>query len=98
MSIGNVLDELMFNPSVLHSSVAFTDNLNDGAGITIQVTVAGAKLGDFVLVSALADTEGLILYPYVSAANTVSVRVQNETGGNLTTDHTFYILVLPRRR
>ena len=98
MSVGNVLDEIMYNQAILHGSIAHTDDLNDGAGVTISGTVAGAQLGDFVLCSAIADLAGLLLFPYVSAADTVSVRIQNETGGALTTNHTIYVVVIPRRR
>lgn len=55
----------------------------DGAGITTQVTVPGAALGDFVYWSDTATTENWIVTSYVSAANTVSVRYQNESGGVL---------------
>ena len=58
-------------------------NLVDGAGETTTVTVTGASLGDVALCSFSLDTDGLILFPWVSAANTVSVRLQNETGGTL---------------
>jgi hypothetical protein len=59
-------------------------NLADGAGEETTVTVTGAALGDFVTgVSLSLDTDGLILYGWVSAANTVTVRAQNESGGAL---------------
>ena len=98
MSTNNVLNELMFSQAVLHGSASHTDNLNDAGGVTITATVAGAAIGDFVLLSAAADLAGLILFGYVSVADTVSIRVQNETGGAITTDHTIYILVIPRKR
>lgn len=56
-------------------------NLVDGAGVTTTVTVTGATLGDSALASFSLDLQGVILYPWVSAADTVSVRFQNETGG-----------------
>lgn len=56
-------------------------NLVDGAGVTTTVTVTGAVLGDYVLVSFSLDLQGILLTGYVSAADTVSVRFQNETGG-----------------
>lgn len=64
-------------------------NLADGAGETsVGVTVTGAALavGHRVEVSAPYDLQGIICVGYVSAANTVRVRLQNETGGaiNLT--------------
>lgn len=59
-------------------------NLADGAGATTTVTVTGAALGDFVdNVSFSLDLQGITLTAWVSAANTVSVRFQNESGGAL---------------
>lgn len=56
-------------------------NLVDGAGETTTVTVTGASLGDVALASFTLDTQGITVTAWVSAANTVSVRFQNETGG-----------------
>lgn len=56
-------------------------NLADGAGVTTTVTVTGAALGDIAEASFSLDLQGILLTAWVSAANTVSVRFQNETGG-----------------
>lgn len=57
-------------------------NLADGAGVTsADQTVAGAALSDFVLVAAPYDLQGVLTVGYVKAANTVVVRLQNESGG-----------------
>jgi hypothetical protein len=56
-------------------------NLADGAGETTTVTVAGAVLGDIVDVSFSLDLQGIIMTGWVSSADTVSVRFQNETAG-----------------
>jgi hypothetical protein len=58
-------------------------SLADGAGDTTTVTVTGAELGDFVVVSFSNDLQGIIVQGYVSATDTVSVRFQNETGGTI---------------
>ena len=59
-------------------------SLADGAGATTTVTVTGAALGDYVdNLSFSNDLQGVILSGYVSAANTVAVRFQNESGGVL---------------
>src|SRR5690606_37298449 len=59
-------------------------SLADGAGETSSgITVTGAALGDFVLVSAPCDLQGITATAYVSAADTVTIRVQNETGGTI---------------
>ncbi len=56
-------------------------SLNDGVGTTLSFTVTGAAFGDFVLVAAPYDLQGITVTGYVSAADTVAVRVQNESGG-----------------
>lgn len=73
--LGDILvGSATFNPS----------DLADGAGETTTVTVTGAALGDFVdAVSFSLDTQGIMLNGWVSAADTVSVRFQNESGGQL---------------
>ena len=56
-------------------------NLLDGAGETsASITATGAALGDFVLVSAPYDLQGVTCNAYVDATNSVKVRLQNETG------------------
>ena len=58
-------------------------SLADGAGVTTTVACDGAELGDFVDASFSLDLQGIILTAWVSAADTVSVRFQNETGGTI---------------
>lgn len=57
--------------------------LSDGAGQTVTVSVPGAGTGDFVQASFSLDLQGITLTAWVSSANTVSVRFQNESGGAL---------------
>jgi hypothetical protein len=58
-------------------------SLADGAGATTTVTVTGAVLGDKAWASFSLDLQGITVTAWVSAADTVSVRFQNETGGVL---------------
>jgi len=59
-------------------------SLDDGDGTTTTVTVTGAALGDFVTsVSFSLDIQSLIVTGWVSAADTVSVLFQNETGATV---------------
>lgn len=58
-------------------------SLADGAGETLTVAVPGAVLGDFAVCSFSLDLQGIIAFAYVSAADVVSIRLQNETGGVL---------------
>jgi hypothetical protein len=56
-------------------------SLADGVGVTTTVTATGAALGDFAMASFSNDLQGILMTAWVSAANTVSVRFQNETTG-----------------
>lgn len=58
-------------------------SLAAGAGETTTMTVKGGALGDQVVASFSNDLQGIILHAWVSAANTVSVRFQNETGDTI---------------
>ena len=59
-------------------------SLVDGAGETDDVTVPGVALGDMVLGASLGvDLVGLTVTGYVSAANTVKFRIQNESGSTV---------------
>jgi hypothetical protein len=55
-------------------------SLADGAGVTTTVSVPGANLGDFAFASFSQSLQGVTVTAFVSSANTVSVRFQNETG------------------
>ena len=56
-------------------------NLVDGAGETKSISVLGAALGDFVIVSAPYDLQDCVAHGYVQATDTVEIRLQNESGG-----------------
>lgn len=58
-------------------------SLADGVGATTTVTATGAALGDSASATFSLDLQGITLTAWVSAANTVSVRFQNESGGTL---------------
>lgn len=56
-------------------------SLSDGAGESDTATVPGAQLGDAVMAGSLSvSVVGMTVTAYVSAANTVTFRVQNESG------------------
>ena len=56
-------------------------NLADGIGVNLSITVTGAVVGDFVLVAPAVDLQGILMTASVISANTVEVRLQNETTG-----------------
>ena len=54
-------------------------NLIDAAGETSAgITVAGATVGDIVLVAPPYDMQDMVYSGYVQAADTVEIRIQNE--------------------
>lgn len=74
----------LYSNTFLVRATLNADSLDDGAGDTDTVAVPGVALGDMVLGASLAvDVAGLIVTAYVSAANVVSIRFQNETGGTV---------------
>lgn len=86
--ITDCIREGLFNDNVndtpcVGSATYDPASLVDGAGATTTVTVTGAALGDFAQASFSLDLQGITLTAWVSAANTVSVRFQNETTGTL---------------
>lgn len=56
-------------------------SLADGAGTTTTVTVTGAVMGNFAIPAFSLSTQGITVTANVTAADTVTVRFQNETGG-----------------
>jgi len=83
-TIDNSLPTFAEMPS-LRLQASFTwdpPNLVDGAGETSgSITVTDAELGDFVIVAAPYDLQDCIAHAYVQAADTVEIRLQNESGG-----------------
>ena len=58
-------------------------SLIDAAGVTTTVSVPGAALGDFAQASLSVSVAGITMTAWVSAADTVSVRLQNESAGTI---------------
>jgi len=73
-----------FEPYAVYGSTTYNpSSLADGDGVTTTVTCTGADLGDFTSTSFSLDLQGITVTSWVSSANTVSVRFQNESGGVL---------------
>lgn len=68
---------------ILGSKTYDPPSLVDGAGTSTTVTATGAALGQFAAASFSLDLQGVIITAYVSAADTVTVRFQNESGGTV---------------
>jgi hypothetical protein len=59
-------------------------SLVDGAGSSDTIAVPGVALGDAVVCFSFGvDKAGVVCHAYVSAANVVTVRLQNESGGTV---------------
>jgi len=56
-------------------------SIADGDSAAQSVTVAGAAIGDFVLVAPPVDLQGLGMSASVISANTVEIVLVNGTGG-----------------
>ena len=75
----------------LFSIIPFTfsfeeDSIAAGTVSTKDITVAGAALGDFVLVAPSIDLVDIALFGWVASANTVTIMAQNlETSDASTT-------------
>jgi hypothetical protein len=73
-------------------------SLGDGAGETSAgITVTGAAVGDAVLVYPPYDLEDTVVTGYVQAADTVEIRLQNEsTGTRDLASGTWHVAVFPK--
>jgi hypothetical protein len=72
-------------------------SLINGAGETDDITVPGVALGDMVIGASLGvDLVGLTVTGYVSAANTVKFRIQNESEATVDLASTTMKLVVVR--
>lgn len=100
MAVGNISKQQFggaFDTLIAAKATIDVANLADAAGATSTITVPGAALGDFVIGSTELDRQGITVTFYVSAADTVSVRFQNESGGIVDlASQTVSVLVLKR--
>jgi hypothetical protein len=72
------------DPRPLYGSATYDPaSLIDAAGASTTVTVQGAALGDFCAASFGVSTAGISVTCNITAANTATVRFQNESAGTL---------------
>ena len=87
----------MFSDTWVVTATLDSGNLIDQAGANDNVTVPGVALGDMVLgFSFGVDLAGMTVTAYISAADTVTIRVQNESGGTINLASTTIRLVIAR--
>lgn len=72
----------LFDVIPFKATVDFASTL-DGNEDASDITVAGAEVGDFVLIAPGADIADLGLTAQVTAANTVTAQIWNNTGGTI---------------
>jgi hypothetical protein len=73
------------------------DSLVDGAGTSDTVAVPGVVLGDIVLgISFAVDLAGVTATAYVSAANVVTIRLQNEAAATVDLASTTVDVIIAR--
>lgn len=79
-----IIDELNVLRGIVIGTNSLTFNpasMANGTGLTSStITVTGAAFGDFVDVAAPYNLQGIIATAYVTAANTVAIRLHNGTG------------------
>lgn len=75
---GVFADIIPFKFTATEASIA------SGAVSAGDVTVPGAALGDFVMVAPKSDIADLVVDAQVTAANTVTLTLANNTGGAVT--------------
>lgn len=82
MSMGNVHEELQHGNKMYTGSVTWNPgSIDDGNEEAKEITVTGVALGDFVIgVSFSLDVADLVLNAQVTAANTVTAVLANNTG------------------
>ena len=83
MSLLNINEELQHGHHMFTGSATWNPgSIGDGNEEAKEITVTGAALGDFVIgVSFSVDVADLVLNAQVTAANTVTAVLANNTGG-----------------
>jgi hypothetical protein len=85
ITVGTTADASLITSILRGSGTLGTSAIAAGATATQNITVTGAKVGAAVACGGPATLEaGLLLFAYVSAADTVTLRVANNTAGSIT--------------
>lgn len=93
----NWLVELHLNQMLVGSETWDMASIADGDEEAKDVTITGAALGDYVVASLSKDVGDLILTAQVTAANTVTCSLANNTGGAVDLDTaTVYVMVIKK--
>ena len=87
---------LLASPCLEASATFNPGSISASTGVTSSgITVTGAAFGDFVIVAAPYDLQGVSATAYVSASNTVKIQLNNLTGGSVSlASGTWHVRVL----
>ena len=97
MELYRWLIELHLNQTLTASATWDAGSIADGDEEAKDVTVTGAALGDYVLASLSVDVADLALSAQVTAANTVTASLLNNTGGAIDlASATLYVMVIKK--
>lgn len=72
-----------FPPPINGSTSWSPGSVTSGSRASTTITVAGVSLGYYAIASLGVDLQGQVLEAYVSAANTVTLLLTNDTGGSI---------------
>jgi hypothetical protein len=100
MSQGNIAYEMQKGANIYSGSATWdASSIADGNEEAKEITVTGAALGDFVIgVSLSVDVADLVLDANVTAANTVTAVLANNTGGAIDlASATVRVIVMQRK-
>lgn len=93
----STLTQLLTSVALTGTATWDAGSIDDGNEEAAEITVTGAALGDFVLLSHGVDVADLALTGQVTAANTVTATLLNNTGGAIDlASTTVRAVVLPK--
>ena len=91
------LQNLHLNRMYVGETTWDAGSIADGDEEVKEVTVTGAALGDYAIASLSIDVADLVLTAQVTAANTVTASLANNTGGAIDLDSaTLYVMVIQK--
>jgi hypothetical protein len=91
------LSNLHVNQMLPGSATWDAGSIADGDEEAKDVTITGAALGDYVLASLSIDVADLVLTAQVTAADTVTASLANNTGGAIDlASATLYVMVIKK--
>jgi hypothetical protein len=92
-----ILQQKVYEDDISASATSDAGSIADGDEEAKDVTVTGAVLGDYATASLSLDIVDLVLDAQVTAANTVTCVLANNTGGAIDLDSaTVYVRVFRR--